>query len=206
MDIRKELKKTPPREPLTSLESLVLDFLWRESTLRRDTIPSLCREAPSLEDAIWLATDSIGRTGKMYSHQVKVRKSSRDALAEIMIRKMRPRRLSSFHELFLFTRANAPWGIGELTIYDVALRVGAYLNLEPKRLYLHTGVREGITSLANAARENISVKAPWIISPDIPWRFEDYMTWDDTEDFLCTYRRVFETITDHTLYGKDYGN
>lgn len=199
MDIRKELEKTPPREPLTSLESLVLDFLWRESSLRRDTIIAMCGEAASLEEAVWLATDSIGRDGKMYSHQVKVRKSSRDALAEVMLRKLRPRRLSSFHDLFLFTRDNAPWGIGELTIYDVSLRVGAYLRLEPKRLYLHTGVREGITSLADSARVRISVKAPWLISPDVPWRFEHYMTWDDTEDFLCTYRRVFSTISDYNL-------
>jgi hypothetical protein len=198
MDIRKELAKTPPREPLTSLKSLVQDFLWRESTLHRDTIIAMCGEARNLEDAVWLATDSIGRNGKMYSHQVKVRKSSRDALATVMSSKL-PRHLSSFHDLFLFTRTNAPWGIGELTIYDVSLRVGAYLGIEPKRLYLHTGVREGITSLADAARVNVSVKAPWLIPPDVPWRFEHYMTWDDTEDFLCTYRKVFSTIDDHTL-------
>jgi hypothetical protein len=202
MDISRELKKNPPRENLTSLESLIRDWLWRESTLNRDTVTSMCREAASLEEAIWLATDSIGQNGKMYPHQVKVRKSSRDALAVTMSRKLRPRRLSGFHDLFLFTRDNAPWGIGELTIYDVALRVGAYLNLEPKRLYLHTGVRAGITSLADAARVRISVKASWLIPPDIPWRFEDYMTWDDTEDFLCTYRNVFGTIADHTLNGK----
>src|SRR5262249_51982407 len=34
-------------------------------------------------------------------------------------------------------------GIGELTIYDTALRIGGKLGLEPDVVYLHAGTREG---------------------------------------------------------------
>lgn len=38
-------------------------------------------------------------------------------------------------------------GIGELAIYDTAHRIGAYLGLDPKRVYLHRGTRKGAAAL-----------------------------------------------------------
>ena len=38
-------------------------------------------------------------------------------------------------------------GLGELAVYDIAQRIGAYLGKEPKLVYLHRGVREGARAL-----------------------------------------------------------
>lgn len=38
-------------------------------------------------------------------------------------------------------------GIGELMVYDTALRIGAYLGLEPETVYLHAGTRTGARAL-----------------------------------------------------------
>lgn len=38
-------------------------------------------------------------------------------------------------------------GFGELAIYDTAVRIGAFLKIEPDRVYLHAGTREGIKAL-----------------------------------------------------------
>ena len=38
-------------------------------------------------------------------------------------------------------------GIGELMVYDTALRIGAKLNLKPMRVYLHAGARAGARAL-----------------------------------------------------------
>ena len=38
-------------------------------------------------------------------------------------------------------------GIGELTIYDTALRIGFYLDIYPDKVYLHAGTREGAKRL-----------------------------------------------------------
>ena len=34
-----------------------------------------------------------------------------------------------------------------MTVYDTALRIGAYLRLEPKEIHLHTGARDGAKAL-----------------------------------------------------------
>ena len=38
-------------------------------------------------------------------------------------------------------------GFGELSIYDTAVRIGAHLRIEPDKVYLHAGAREGIKAL-----------------------------------------------------------
>jgi hypothetical protein len=41
-------------------------------------------------------------------------------------------------------------GIGELAVYDTALRIGARLGLEPAKVYLHAGTRAGAKALGLA--------------------------------------------------------
>jgi hypothetical protein len=36
---------------------------------------------------------------------------------------------------------------GELTVYDTSLRLGVYLDLWPKRVYLHAGTKKGCKAL-----------------------------------------------------------
>ena len=38
-------------------------------------------------------------------------------------------------------------GIGVLTVYDVATRIAAHLDLEPARVYVHAGTAEGARAL-----------------------------------------------------------
>jgi len=38
-------------------------------------------------------------------------------------------------------------GVGELYIYDTALRIGAYLGHEPDKIYLHAGTLQGAKKL-----------------------------------------------------------
>jgi hypothetical protein len=39
-------------------------------------------------------------------------------------------------------------GVGELTVYDTALRIGAKLGFARERVYLHAGTRQGAKRLA----------------------------------------------------------
>lgn len=197
MDIQRvELKRTPPREPLTSLEALVRDFKWRFPRERRDTVYTLCATAPNLRVAIKLATDSIKADGKHHNHQVKVRKESRDKLAGILTGYDKLNYMTNFHELWSLIDLVKPWGIGPLTVYDVATRIGAYLGLEPEYLYLHTGARAGLIALARS-RRNGFVPAAYRTQPFVIQRhIEDLglpgiLTMDECEDFLCTYRTMF---------------
>lgn len=200
MDIQRvELKRTPPREPLTSLPALVRDFKWRFPRERRDTVVTRCDNAVTLQSAVWLATDSIKADGKHHNHQVKVRKSARDELAEILLRrenKLAMRSCKTFHQLWNVVDTVKPWGIGPLTVYDVATRIGAYLDLEPEYLYLHTGARAGLIALFDSYTHGgympAYVKtADYVLLDILPGHVRQKLTADEWEDFLCTYRTMF---------------
>ena len=45
--------------------------------------------------------------------------------------------------------------MGELVVYDTALRIGARFGLEPEKVYVHRGTREGVRKLGlDAALRN----------------------------------------------------
>jgi hypothetical protein len=44
-------------------------------------------------------------------------------------------------------------GIGELYVYDTALRIGAKLGVFPEKVYLHAGARIGVRNLGRDARK-----------------------------------------------------
>lgn len=197
MNIVGEWKKRPPREPMTTLAALVRDFVWRFPRERRDTVITLCAAADTFEEAVWLATNSIGETGKMWSHQVKVRRTSRDEFARLIIRDQDiiDKWCGDFWELHMHLDKIRPWGIGELTAYDVAVRIGAYLGMEPHLLYLHTGVMEGWLALIRRFPERRFSENHYRIlkAVDASDLYPPLLTVsiDDAEDFICTYRSVF---------------
>jgi hypothetical protein len=69
----------------------------------------------------------------------------------------------------------------QLTAYDTAIRLAAFLRLEPKRVYLHAGTRDGATELGFHRRE-------WLLPKELPEPFRQLMP-DEIEDCLCIYKR-----------------
>jgi hypothetical protein len=72
-------------------------------------------------------------------------------------------------------------GIGELYIYDTALRIGAKLNLLPSRIYLHAGARVGARALGFAGR------LKYIELRDLPKEFQKLEP-HEIEDVLCIFK------------------
>ena len=193
MDIQREFAARPPREELTSLAALVRDWTWRteEQTLTRDPVMDWCREARSWREAVWRACRSRGSNGKMHNHQSKVREVNRQRLA-IRIQTQLSPQWDDFDKLHDAIDALKPSGIGPVTVYDVAVRIGAYLFIEPQSLYLHAGVREGWNALVGGqTRGNVSWQR---VGRDM-WPQElQQLPADEVEDFLCTYRSIFATL------------
>ena len=204
MNVEKAMKTRPAREPLTTLGACVRDFLWRRAPgggmdIFADDIPSMCADAETFADAVWIAVASKRRNGKMHSHQTKVTKDARRAFGYAIIARFDsspfygeriPRRLVGyeFDEFHDTLWAIKPAGIGPLTTYDVAVRVGAYLRLEPDRIYLHTGARAGWEALVRGHEVSFRVsRAAW------PRALRE-LTADQAEDFLCTYRTALAGI------------
>jgi hypothetical protein len=71
-----------------------------------------------------------------------------------MKRQLKRAETKTFDDFFtLLEQLLAPIkGLGELYVYDTALRIGAKIGLLPRRVYLHAGTRVGARHLALMAK------------------------------------------------------
>jgi len=77
--------------------------------------------------------------------------------------------------------------VGPLLIYDTAQCIGWYLELEPERVYLHSGTRAGAYALGlGHGRDTIEVN-------ELPKPFRR-LTASQIEDCLCIYKTELENI------------
>lgn len=209
----------PPREPLDNLRAIAEDFQWRYVDRKKtDQVIKYCKKSKNYAQAVRRAVEARDKNGKHHNHQSKVDITARRKLGSKMCSKKfvrfvkallarqdtapdwaLPSRFDAFHDAIDDIK---PKGIGPVTVYDVAVRVGAYLGIEPRSVYLHAGVRQGVKALAEALLR-LEPNAPDAIA--LSTRTLDKMipvsffpsTWrefkaDDIEDMLCTYREVFE--------------
>lgn len=112
---------------------------------------------PSLIEAINRSAMACGPQGKRFHHQ---RRIIHDALWQSKQALVSAKDIiiscSTFDELYkLVDRLiGIISGIGELTVYDIALRIGVKLKLEPEFVYLHAGTRKGAEALGLDAKQN----------------------------------------------------
>lgn len=140
----------------------------------------------SLPDAITKAALAELPNGGRFSHQCPipdhVLAQARNALL-----KLDYSAVCTFAELYeMVAVALRPIrGIGLLTIYDTAHRLGAYLKLSPKEVYLHAGVRKGAKALGLDDRgATLSMRV-------FPPEFQRLRP-DQVEDCLCLYHRELQ--------------
>ena len=75
-------------------------------------------------------------------------------------------------------------GVGELMIYDTALRIGANLGLLPSRVYLHRGTRAGAKALG------LSACSVSLDPRELPAEFKQLAP-HEMEDCLCIFKDDF---------------
>lgn len=147
------------------------------------------RQQPSLETAIDLATKAKNENGKQYSHQWRIPKIAISKANKLLLeRHYTLKNCKSFHELWLLLRKNLMpiHRIGELYIYDTALRIGAYLNLSPDRVYLHRGTLEGAKAFGFVTK-----KREWLNLNELPKSFNELSAYE-VEDMLCIYKNEYK--------------
>lgn len=94
----------------------------------------------------------------------------------------------TFHELLNAVRASIGhiYGIGPLYTYDVSLWIGAFLKLEPERVYLQSGALEGAIALGNATRQSLHLEMS-----EVPHPLSTLKPYE-IEDALCLYKEYFK--------------
>lgn len=194
MNILKEWERDPPDGPMDSLTRLWLDFKSRRRDPAspicrfRDNIPDLCAEQKDGREALRIAVRSIRPNGKMHNHQSKVSKSLPEFERTLIHNYAWLRSALNFTTLHHLVKDSAQRGIGPMTVYDVSVRFGAWLGVNPKNIYVHAGTSAGLKALGinPGSREVIMMnELPYPIKHKDP---------DTVEDFLCTYRMAFELL------------
>jgi hypothetical protein len=141
-----------------------------------------------LRSAIELAAFAINPEGKRHAHQWRSRHTAlADAKILLLANIESIQNVKSFDELINLIETlldPVPW-IGELYIYDTSFRIGAWLNLLPKKVYLHAGTREGAKALG------ISGKVKVIELGSLPFEFQELEPYE-IEDVLCIFKDVLK--------------
>lgn len=176
----------PPERRFADLDSIARHYIGKHRDNAEKELAAF-RNQPSFRDCIrqaGLARRWDGNRWKRLDHQRRIPKA---ALATWMDALLRQANLmwscQSFEALFhiVAKESRKLWGIGDLTVYDTALRIAAYRNLEPKDVFLHSGTREGAKALGfDGTRRSIR---PGELPKGLR-RLKPY----EIEDFLCLYK------------------
>lgn len=93
-------------------------------------------------------------------------------------------------------------GFGELAVYDTAIRIGSFLNIEPSKVYIHAGARKGVVVLESKGYllQGSSSKA-FLAQCDLPIPMQKLKA-AETEHFLCSMKdemKYLESAPDNLL-------
>jgi hypothetical protein len=136
----------------------------------------------TLADAI--STAALARTAenKRHSHQCRIPgRSLEEARKSLLaINFQSSLTFDEFHSVVEKATGHIHM-IGELAVYDTALRIGAFLGTEPERVYLHRGTRDGARALGlGRGRKSLEVD-------ELPAEFRRLRPYE-VEDCLCIYK------------------
>jgi hypothetical protein len=130
----------------------------------REYRPDASREAAfyaggKLPERIERAARAKTSTGKTHSHQRRIGHRSLKAFAKRLAKRLNEIATApTFDDLLkVVTKAKLP-GVGELALYDTAVRIGHGQKLVPEEVYLHAGTRNG------AIRRGLKVQGRTTIS------------------------------------------
>ena len=147
-------------------------------------------DQPTLRDAVHAAGLARSAGGRRHPHQHRLPEALLRECASLLEAELPAiRRARSFEELHGVVKAAIGdlRGVGELMVYDTALRIGAKLGVEPRRVFLHAGVRDGARNLGlNATAESLAMA-------ELPAGLRSLRALE-AEDVLCIYKDDFRRI------------
>lgn len=173
---------------LATLDDVVRDYIriWQR---RQGGEQRWFTRQPSVEEAIKTAAMAVSPCGKRLNHQRRIPKLTLRAWTRALLRRKRgitaARNFDTLHGL-LSAVADDLHGIGALTVYDTAVRIGAFLRLRPKFVYLHAGTRAGARALGLAKGERLR-------RTELPAPFRR-LSPGDIEDCLCIYKSQIAAV------------
>lgn len=146
-----------------------------------------------IKEAIEYAGMARNHKNKTHSHQRRVGKNKLKRLKEELLKHMGEiEKCQDFEELINTVEKYTKniEGIGKLTIYDTSLRIGFFLGIYPKKIYLHAGTRKGALHLLG--KEKIKGRK-FLLKEELPKEFRELEPYE-IEDILCIFKDKFKDL------------
>lgn len=180
----------PPEDVLQRpkmLDEVARSYILNVRRIALEELKTFADE-PNLAAAVRRAGLAQNECGKRFPHQYRipgdVLKRAARRLGRVVVR--RSQSFDDLHELVWRTIGPIA-GIGELMIYDTALRIGAKMGVAPTRVYLHAGTRVGARHLGLGRR------AQFLEKSDFPAALRALEP-REIEDCLCIYADALSRI------------
>lgn len=163
-----------PSGPRNSVRAAVAWYLKERAPELDAELASF--ERSSLGETVEAAARAECASGKVHPHQRLVGRERLDEWAKRL--KGQVARLSAAKDFDALMRivdavADDLDGVGELAVYDTALRIGWKLGKHPERIYLHAGTKSGARKLAGVHGSSVEKQALCAKHPALR-RLEEY--------------------------------
>lgn len=181
------------KKKFSSYDEIVSDYIAKCRQKRKVELKFYAKQ-PSIVRSIEVCAMAIrGTDGKRHNHQRLIPKKTLQSWKKMLLAKAprlkRLKQRGNFNELFEEICNSKIKGIGELTVYDTALRIGAYLNVKPLTIYLHAGTRKGAQTLGMDYKKQI-----YLDMKKFNKAFQRLKAYE-IEDCLCIYKDNFKGIS-----------
>lgn len=143
----------------------------------------------SLKEAIEVAAKSVDEHNKVHFHQRRVERPELISFSErLILREAAINSANIFDDIFEIINSEKNEYISELTVYDVAQRIGAFKNIYSDKIYLQSGTKIGAENLLGRLENS-----KFLMREDLPSPFQrpDF-TIADIEEILFQYKDEFE--------------
>ena len=169
-------------------ENIIEYLSQRKDDCSHDSVINYVLKQKFLRDAIKIAVKSRDINGNKHPHQYRIQNSLLNDFSNKLNNQFEEiDKASSFEQLFKIIEKNRIHGIGEMTIYDSAFRIGIYKGIQPDKIYLHRGTRIGVERLLG-----MKINKNSITKQELPTPFNncELNLWQ-LEDFFCIYKDIF---------------
>jgi hypothetical protein len=162
----------------------------------RDEFEEICAKQDCLKNAIIAATNFDNR--KMPDHQYKIGRKKMKEFGEILLQIEREFiDIRDFDNLYDKIFSNKLVGIGALTVYDTATRIGAYLKFIPDKIYLHAGTLLGAENLLgkNKTKGKKHITKEFLIENCPKHHLPEFQDFNPAhiENTLCTNKKKYKS-------------
>ncbi|MDR7207958.1 hypothetical protein [Priestia megaterium] len=168
---------------MNNLQVMVNDFLKNYSDCQLKELNFYTEFKTNPKKLIHLIAWAKTSDGKTHSHQCRIPKNAKQNLENYLLANYEKlSKMRDFEDLMRGLRGIK--GIGTLTCYDVATRLGICFGVTPQKVYLHRGTYKGAKNLLGDTK----VRGKSFLNLiDFPKELQ-CLTPSQIEDFLCIYR------------------